>query len=164
MAISTKPPMFLETYSSWIERLNTNNKLGLDINGTPLTDLNLLPPQPASTLIASTSDETCSAESARTNCRASIHNMIDRIRSKSTAITTSSKSEDSILSEINNWFDGFRLYNRIISAEAVGEQVAKWAELAIVKRALTKSCGGQFINGLPEAAFDLSLLWCPVEN
>jgi hypothetical protein len=35
-------------------------------------------------------------------------------------------------------------------------------EFGKATKPLTKNCGGQLIHGLAEAAFDFSLLWCPV--
>jgi hypothetical protein len=38
------------------------------------------------------------------------------------------------------------------------------ATFAKATKTLTKNCGGQLIHGLPEAAFDFALLWCPTSD
>ncbi|KAF2853297.1 hypothetical protein T440DRAFT_466272 [Plenodomus tracheiphilus IPT5] len=163
IVMSTETPTALDRLSpSWIRRSISNRKSsGSDATSRPTTSNGLLSPRPATASTSSNSDESRSTDSARSGRRASIRNMVGRIRSTSNASTASNKSQDSSLSEIENWFYGFRRYNQIVSAKALGEPIATPQEFAKATKALTKSCGGQFLHGLPEAAFDFSLLWCP---
>lgn len=90
--------------------------------------------------------------------------MVGRIRSASSASTASNKSHDSNLNEVGNWFYGFRKYNQLVSTRALNDPDNTPQAFAKATKALTKSCGGQFLHGLSEAAFDFSLLWCPAEK
>ncbi|CBY00508.1 hypothetical protein LEMA_P016380.1 [Plenodomus lingam JN3] len=156
------PPPSLDRLSpSWMRRSISNRKSSSDAKSRPTTANGLLSPWPTSTSISSNSDESRSADSARSGHRASIRSMVGRIRSPSNASTASNKSQDSSLGEVENWFYGFRQYNQMVSAKALGEQVITLQEFTKATKALTKSCGGQFLHGLPEAVFDFSLLWCP---
>jgi len=66
--------------------------------------------------------------------------------------------------EVENWFYGFRKYNQLVSTEVSAKQAYPSQDFSKASKALTKNCGGQFLHGLPEAAFDFSLLWCPAEK
>lgn len=90
--------------------------------------------------------------------------MVNRMRSPSNASTASNKSQDSNISEVENWFYGFRRYNQLVSAKSLTEQASASPDFAKAAKVLTKNCGGQFLHGLPEAAFDFSLLWCPADK
>lgn len=87
--------------------------------------------------------------------------MVNRLRSPSSASLASNKSQDVDFSEVENWFYGFRKYNQLVTTKISPEQAYPSSEFSKASKALTKNLGGQFIHGLPEATFDLSLLWCP---
>jgi hypothetical protein len=64
------------------------------------------------------------------------------------------------LNNIHDWFQGFRRYNQL--AVKTSQDVSyNSQDFAKATKTLTKNCGGQLIHGLPEAAFDFALLWCP---
>jgi hypothetical protein len=73
----------------------------------------------------------------------------------------SNKSQEMDINDIETWYHGFRKYNQIVSTTVSPNQTYPSPEFAKVSKALTKKCGGYFHHGLPEAAFDFSLLWCP---
>lgn len=87
--------------------------------------------------------------------------MMNRLRSSSNASLASNRSYDLELAEVENWFYGFRMYNQLVTTKISPEQIYQSQEFAKASKALTKNCGGKFLHGLPESAFDFSLLWCP---
>lgn len=146
----------------WNRRSNSNRKSGSEPNSRPTTSNGLLSPRSASASISDNSDESPSTESTKPSRRASLRNMVGRIRSASNASSTASnKSHDSNFSEVQNWFYGFRKYNQLVSARTFDDPASTSQGFAKATKALTKRCGGQFLHGLSEAAFDFSLLWCP---
>jgi hypothetical protein len=74
---------------------------------------------------------------------------------------SSNKSQETDVSEAGNWFYGFQKYNHFVTTTLSPTQTYPSQEFAKVSKSLSKNCGGQFLHGLPEAAFDFSLLWCP---
>jgi hypothetical protein len=115
----------------------------------------LLSPSTAST--SSNSDESRSTRQSR---RPSLRGMVNRIRSPSNASQASTKSQTLDFDEIDNWFQGFRKYNTLVT-DISSSPEDRTADLAKASKALTKHCGGRFLHSLPESAFDFSLLWCP---
>jgi hypothetical protein len=88
--------------------------------------------------------------------------IVHRLRSSSNASLASNKSQDPAdFSDVENWFFGFRKYNQLISNTITPNQAYLSKGFSKASKALTKNCGGKFLHGLPEAAFDFSLLWCP---
>lgn len=83
------------------------------------------------------------------------------MRSSSNASVASNKSQELDINDVDNWFYGFRTYNQLVSPATSPKQADSPQDFAKVSKTLTKNCGGQFIHGLPEAAFDFALLWCP---
>lgn len=87
--------------------------------------------------------------------------MVNRLRSPSNASLASNKSYDLDFAEVENWFYGFRKYNQLVTTKISPEQAYPSQEFTKASKALSKNCGGNFLHGLPESAFDFSLLWCP---
>lgn len=88
--------------------------------------------------------------------------MVNRLRSSSSASSLGGKSRDE--NDIHDWWQGFRKYNQLVTAQISPDQSHDSTEFSKVTKALTKNCGGQLIHGLPDAAFDFALLWCPVDE
>lgn len=89
---------------------------------------------------------------------------MNRLRSSSNASLASNQSQDLDFDEVENWFYGFQKYNQLVSTEVSPKMEYQSSGFSKASKALTKNCGGQFLHGLPEAAFDFSLLWCPAEK
>ncbi|KAJ4381611.1 hypothetical protein N0V86_002975 [Didymella sp. IMI 355093] len=86
--------------------------------------------------------------------------MVNRIRSASNASIPKDQNQEPGFKEIDDWFTGFQRYNQLVTAS---EQPHTTSEFTKATKQLTKNCGGNFIHGLPEAMFDISLLWCPAD-
>ncbi|KAF1845169.1 uncharacterized protein K460DRAFT_366056 [Cucurbitaria berberidis CBS 394.84] len=161
LVMSTEPPPPMDRLTpSWMRRSKSRQKQptqGEDVR--PTTSNGLLSPRSAS--VSSNSDDSRSARSSKPGRRASIQDMVKRLRSPSNASIASNQSQDMEFNEIDNWFYGFRKYNRFVTTRNLAEQACPSQEFSKATKALTKNCGGQFLHGLPEAAFDFSLLWCP---
>ncbi|KAF1940288.1 hypothetical protein EJ02DRAFT_456126 [Clathrospora elynae] len=160
--MSTDPPSSMDRLSpSWIRRSISRTSKSQDADSRPTTSNGLLSPRP--TTESSNSDETRSEPSSTSRRRGSVREMVNRLRSSSNASTSSNKSQsqDQDISEIENWFYGFRRYNQLVSTTVSPTQEYPSQEFTTASKVLTKNCGGQFLHGLPEAAFDFSLLWCP---
>ena len=156
--MSTDAPVPADRLSpSWMRRALPKKKAPEQEQiSRPTTSNGLLSPRPAST--SSNSDDSRSARSGRGG---SIRDIVNRIRSPSNASLASNKSQEQDISVIDKWFYGFRHYNQLVSTRAMPESATSSQDLAKATKVLTKNCGGQFLHGLPEAAFDFSLLWCP---
>jgi hypothetical protein len=115
---------------------------------------------------SSNSDDSRSARSATSGNSAPFRGIVNRLRSVSNASlrSTSSAQEQSQpreLKDAEDWFYGFQAYSQLVTTKIAPEQSYLSSEFAKATKSLTKNCGGEFIHGLPEAAFDFSLLWCP---
>jgi hypothetical protein len=120
----------------------------------PSTSNGLLAPRPGTA--RTNSDE------SRTG-RTSFRHVVNRLRSSSSASSLGGKSrvDDN---DIYDWFQGFRRYNELVTTEISPSQSYDAQAFAKATKTLTKNCGGQLIHGLPEAAFDFGLLWCPTSD
>jgi hypothetical protein len=120
----------------------------------PSTSNGLLTPRP-------TTSRTNSEESRKS--RASFRGVVNRLRSSSSASSLGGKSrvDDN---DIHDWFQGFRRYNELVTTEISPNHSYDPSAFSKATRTLTKNCGGQLIHGLPEAAFDFGLLWCPTSE
>ncbi|CAA9962732.1 hypothetical protein PTNB73_03633 [Pyrenophora teres f. teres] len=119
----------------------------------------LLSPELAS---LSRSNSDISPRSSTSGRRGSILDVVkNRLRSSSNASVASNKSQVADFSDIENWFNGFRQYNRLISTSTSLTQPTPSKDIEKASKVLSKNCGGQFIHGIPEAVFDIALLWCP---
>lgn len=65
------------------------------------------------------------------------------------------------LQEGESWIKGFSQYNQLVTCLVSKEHAYPPEQFANICESFTKKCGGGFVHGLPEAVFDLSLLWCP---
>ncbi|KAF1956877.1 hypothetical protein CC80DRAFT_366325, partial [Byssothecium circinans] len=65
--------------------------------------------------------------------------------------------------DLHNWKFGFCKYNQLVTNQVSKTESFQPKEFSDICKVLTKSqeCGGRFVHGLPEAMFDLALLWCP---
>lgn len=90
--------------------------------------------------------------------------MVNRLRSSSSASSLGGQLKEMDFNDIHDWFTGFQNYNRLVTTKISAEQSYDAAEFAKTTKALSKNCGGQLVHGLPEAAFDFSLLWCPADR
>jgi hypothetical protein len=88
---------------------------------------------------------------------------VNRLRSSSSASSLGGKSriDDN---DIHDWFQGFRRYNELVTTEISPNHSYDPSAFAKATKMLTKNCGGQLIHGIPEAAFDFGLLWCPTSE
>jgi hypothetical protein len=130
-----------------------------DSNSRPSTSNGLLSPRPTSS--RTNSDESRSARSKNSDSRTSFRGVVNRLRSSSSASSLGGKSREVDDNDIHDWFPGFRRYNQHVTTKVSPEQSHDSEEFAKTTKILTKNCGGQLIHGLPEAAFDFGLLWCP---
>ncbi|USP81606.1 hypothetical protein yc1106_08880 [Curvularia clavata] len=152
----TDTPSNLDRLSpAWIRRPLSRRSTSPLKETSPTTANGFLAPEPA----RSNSDESRSARSISSR-RGSVREIVKRLRSSSNVSTGSNKSQDIDLSEVENWFHGFRKYNQLVSNTSLSQAYPS-KEFTKASKSLTKNCGGQFLHGLPEAVFDLSLLWCP---
>ncbi|KAK7183703.1 uncharacterized protein CC84DRAFT_1170945 [Paraphaeosphaeria sporulosa] len=87
-------------------------------------------------------------------------------RSRSASIN-SAAGEDNLplkredFKEVEGWFDAFQKYNRLITNQVSGNSNFPAEELSKIQKTICEVEGGRFINDLPEALFDIALLWCP---
>jgi len=67
--------------------------------------------------------------------------------------------------KVESWIDGFRKYNQLITNEVSGDRNFLEDILSDIQDTLEEGlhfeCPGGFVHDLPEALFDLALLWCP---
>ncbi|KAF2994197.1 hypothetical protein E8E13_002875 [Curvularia kusanoi] len=98
-----------------------------------------------------------SRPSSRSGSR-SIRGMVSRIRSVSNASRPKTPNQEVDLKEIDEWFTGFQRYNQLVSTIPQPNITPEFSKAC---KQLSKNCGGNFIHSLPEALFDLALLWCP---
>ncbi|KAF2642628.1 hypothetical protein P280DRAFT_383703, partial [Massarina eburnea CBS 473.64] len=63
--------------------------------------------------------------------------------------------------DIHNWKLGFSKYNQLVTNQVSKEQSYESEEFINICKSLTQQCGEGFVHGLPEAVWDLALLWCP---
>lgn len=87
--------------------------------------------------------------------------MVNRLRSSSNASVSSLQLPDLKFEDVENWFYGFQKYNQLVSTEITLKNDYPSTTFSKASKILTKNCGGYFLHGLPEAAFDFALLWCP---
>jgi hypothetical protein len=90
----------------------------------------------------------------------------NRLRSSS---SVSVRSDVGALQEkdfkaVEGWLNGFDKYNQLITTQVSKDPSYPQEDFAKICKALTKQCGGGFVHALPEALFDLALLWCPAER
>ncbi len=163
LVMSTEPISAIDRLSpSWIRRSISPSKQSVQEAHARQPSASGL--QHRSTSGSSNSDDSRSSKSGR---RPSVRGMMSRLRSPSIASIasiTSINSQDQDLDELPNWFHGFRKYNQLVSTDVSVKQAYPSQDFSKASKALTKSCGGQFIHALPEAVFDFSLLWCPAEK
>lgn len=86
---------------------------------------------------------------------------MNRLRSSSSVTLVDEALQESDFKQIHNWYLGFDRYNQLVTTQISQSQSYPSEEFSRISSILTKNCGGNFIHGLPEAVFDLSLLWCP---
>jgi hypothetical protein len=159
LVMATNTPSTIDRLSpSWMRRsISRRSNSPQKADSRPATANGLLAPRPTSR--SSNSDESHSPTSSTSGRRGSVREIVQRLRSPSNASIASSKSQETDINEIDNWFYGFRRYNQLVSTTTSPNQTYPSQEFAKVTKALTKNCGGHFHHGLPEAAFDFSLLW-----
>lgn len=56
------------------------------------------------------------------------------------------------------------MYNRYVTNQVSRDREPLQTQFAKITKTLTKKSGGHFVHGLPEAVFDLALLWCPADR
>ncbi|KAL6159069.1 hypothetical protein ACJQWK_04021 [Exserohilum turcicum] len=157
--MSTDTPSALDRLSpSWIRRPLSRRSTSPHKESAPVTANGFLAPEP----VRCNSDESRSTgTTSPSSRRGSVREIVNRLRSSSNASQVSNRSQDVDLSEVENWFYGFRRYNQLVCNSISLNQAYASKEFAKATKTLTKNCGGQFLHGLPEAVFDYSLLWCP---
>jgi hypothetical protein len=90
--------------------------------------------------------------------------MMNRLRSSSNiSLTNDLPLQESDFKQIGDWFEGFDRYNQLVTTKTSTKQAGSPEEFSKICNILSKNCGGRFVHGLPEAVFDLALLWCPAE-
>jgi hypothetical protein len=145
-------PAWIRRSVSW-----TRRKSAQDGDARPTTSNGFLSPRPSSS--RTNSDESGSARSKSLDGRTSLRGVVNRLRSSSSASSLGGKINDN---DIHDWFQGFRRYNQLVTTQFSPAPSYDAQGLIKATKPLTKNCGGQLIHGLPEAAFDFGLLWCPV--
>ncbi|KAL6712248.1 hypothetical protein ACN47E_000125 [Coniothyrium glycines] len=159
------PLFIMSTESSPIDRLSASwrrrsisrkKQSSQEPDSRPATSNGLLAPSTAST--SSTSEE--SRSTGRSSRRPSLRGIVNRIRSPSNASLASNSSQTMDFDQVENWFQGFRMYNSLVT-ELSQKPEDRTVDLNKATKSLTKACGGRFLHSLPESAFDFSLLWCP---
>lgn len=162
LVMSTQPTPSNDRLSpSWIRRtISRKKKPAPESESRPSTSSGRLTPRPISS--RSNSDESRSTLSKSIDNRTSFRGVVNRLRSSSSASSLGGKSRDE--NDIHDWFQGFKKYNQLVTTKISPEQSHDSPELFKVTKTLTKNCGGQLIHGLPDAAFDFALLWCPVSE
>ncbi|KAF2468534.1 uncharacterized protein BDR25DRAFT_304952, partial [Lindgomyces ingoldianus] len=122
----------------------------------------------------STSRSSESGESRSVRSTISLRSLVGKLRSPSSTtlvdLQSESKSPETKLPEftpsefeqIEHWFAGFAYYNQLVTLRVSKNQTGD-PDVAFSNftKIISKKIGGQFIHALPEAVFDLSLLWCP---
>ncbi|KAF1911444.1 hypothetical protein BDU57DRAFT_461575 [Ampelomyces quisqualis] len=147
---------------SWIRRPTMWRRKSAHESGLRSTSSGSLSPRPLSS--RSNRDESSSARSNSLDKRTSFRGVVNRLRSTSSVSSLGGKSEEIDDNDIHDWFHGFRRYNNQVTTKFSQQQSHDTADLAKATKKLTKNCGGQLIHGLPEAAFDFALLWCPTSE
>ena len=143
---------------SWIRRSRSPRDIpAKDVDSRPSTSSTLLSPRPTDSTNSSTESRRLS-ESSKNGRRRSIRGAVNRLRSSSSASSLGGKAQERDVNDIHDWFNGFQRYNQLVTRRTFTDQPN---ELTKASKALSKNCGGGFVHGLPEAAFDFSLLWCP---
>ncbi|KAH6208230.1 hypothetical protein HBI15_160500 [Parastagonospora nodorum] len=152
------PPSKDKLSPSWIRRASVpfRRKSVQDADSRPSTSNSLLSPRPTSS--RTNSEEAQRERSKSPDSRTSFRNVVNRLRSSSSASSLGGKVDDT---DIHDWFQGFRRYNQLVTTQFSSAPSFNAQDLTKATKTLTKNCGGQLIHGLPEAAFDFSLLWCP---
>jgi len=69
--------------------------------------------------------------------------------------------KESDFKQVEDWSAGFDRYNQLVTTQVSGNQSYPPEQFTKITNILSKTLGGRFIHGLPEAAFDFALLWCP---
>ncbi|KAJ4359696.1 uncharacterized protein N0V89_000252 [Didymosphaeria variabile] len=87
-------------------------------------------------------------------------------RSRSASIISVVEEENKILrkenfKQVEGWFDAFQKYNRLITNQVSGNSNFSAEELSKIQKTICDVEGGRFVSDLPEALFDIALLWCP---
>jgi hypothetical protein len=107
-----------------------------------------------------------SIRSNRSRGRRSFKEMVNRLRSSSNVtLVNELPLKESDFREIYDWYTGFQRYNQLVTTQLspTSSETSDMAKFDQISNILSKNCGGRFIHGLPEAVFDMALLWCPAE-
>ncbi|KAF1977445.1 hypothetical protein BU23DRAFT_587492 [Bimuria novae-zelandiae CBS 107.79] len=124
-----------------------------------------------SPLRPSRSRSSSTSRSIRSIASKSTGNWIKHLRTRSRATSTSSviseesrplKNSDFRL--LKGWFDAFEKYNTLITNQVSVNPNFPAGELSKIQETIRKVEDGRFIYDLPEAVFDIALLWCPADN
>lgn len=119
---------------------------------------------PKSTSVSSESGDSRSVRSNRSRGRRAFKEMMNRLRSSSNVtVVEELPLQESDFKQIDDWYTGFRRYNQLVATRISPNRSYPSEEFSKISTILSKNCGGRFIHGMPEAVFDLSLLWCPAE-
>jgi len=87
--------------------------------------------------------------------------MVNRLRSSSSAtLVDQPLVQESDFKQLEDWFVGFQRYNQLVTTQT-SPKLASPESFSKICNIMSKTLGGRFVHGLPEAVFDLSLLWCP---
>ncbi|KAH7083000.1 hypothetical protein BKA63DRAFT_141491 [Paraphoma chrysanthemicola] len=142
---------------SWISRsISWRKKPTEDANSRPSTSSGLL----SLPTTSSRRSSNASRSSSKSGKRASFRGVVNRLRSSSSASSLGAQAQEADSNNIHDWFQGFRRYNQL-AVQASQASSYDSQDFAKATKTLTKNCGGQLVHGLPEAAFDFALLWCP---
>ena len=63
--------------------------------------------------------------------------------------------------QVEGWFDAFEKYNALITNQVSGKPEFPAENLSKIQKTICDVEGGRFAQDLPEALFDVALLWCP---
>lgn len=123
---------------------------------------------PKPTSKSTDSDESRSIGSNASRGRRLIQQIGNRLRSSSRASSTGLEAEplgEKEFKQVDSWLDAFDKYNQLVTNQVSRDPSYPPEKFAKLCEILTKKCeGGGFVHGLPEALFDLALLWCPAER
>jgi hypothetical protein len=118
---------------------------------------------PKPTTSTTESDESRSTRSSSSRRNSSIKvPFLMRMRSSSNVnLSEGPKLQESDFKKIESWWLGFERYSQLVTLETSPNDAYHAGRFAAISGILTKNLDGRFIHGLPEAAMDFALLWCP---
>ncbi|KAL5114180.1 hypothetical protein ACEQ8H_007928 [Pleosporales sp. CAS-2024a] len=161
--MSTRPDSAASNHRlspSWMRRATVSIPWKkTEADSRPSTPNGLLSPDARPATSRTNSEDSHSERAKSLDGRNSFRGVVNRLRSSSSATSLGGKPDDN---DIHDWWQGFRRYNQLVTTQFSPAPSYHAQEFARATKTLTKNGGGKLIHGLPEAAFDFSLLWCPV--